>query len=116
MKLSNYKGEYLFTKNKNKVILVGSDSLKEIKDYIAKGFNLYEAKEEKVFDKEFLACIRFQFEIYAEDNGSDDMVDNMDFENEEYKKVEEAIKNYIKSLGTLNDVYVLNENIKIILD
>lgn len=86
MKLSSYKGEYLFVKKKNKIILVGSDSLKEIKDYISKGFELYGANEEKVFGKEFLACIRFQFEIYAEDNGSDDMVEELDFESKEYKK------------------------------
>ena len=35
----------------------------------------------------------------------------MDYEGENYKKMEDAVRKYIKGLGTVNDIYSCDESV-----
>lgn len=105
--VSRYKdNEYLFT-----------DQVEEIKDLEENGYTIHGTVCEKVFDEYFIKNrLKDLFETYAEDNGYEDMEEKLEFDSKEYKKFEEAVREYIKSLGSANDIYYCNEDIIIEVD
>lgn len=113
IKLKDYKGEmvcavsryedyeYLFT-----------DQEEEIKDWKENGYTIHGTVCEKVFDEYFIKnYLKDLFETYAEDNGYEDMEERLEFDSEEYKKIEKAVREYIKSLGDTNNAYYCDKNI-----
>lgn len=111
IKLKDYKGdmvcavsryedyEYLFT-----------DQVEEIKDLKENGYTIHGTVCEKVFDEYFIEYLKEVFEDYAINNGYEDIEERLDFDSEEYKKVEEAVREYIKSLGDSNNAYYCDKN------
>ena len=111
IKLKDYKGEmvcavsryedyeYLFT-----------DQEEEIKDLKENGYTIHGTVCEKVFDEYFIEYLKEVFEDYAINNGYEDIEERLDFDSKEYKKVEEAVREYIKSLGDSNNAYYCDKN------
>ncbi len=113
IKLKNYTGEMVcaVSRYKDNEYLF-TDQVEEIKDLEENGYTIHGTVCEKVFDEYFIKNrLKDLFETYAEDNGYEDMEEKLEFDNEKYKKVEEAVREYIKSLGSANDIYYCNEDI-----
>lgn len=100
--VSRYKdNEYLFT-----------DQVEKIKDLEENGYTIHGTTSEKVFDKNFIEYdLRELFKRHAEDYGYEDMEERLEFDSEEYKNIEKAVREYIKSLGSANDIYYCNKDI-----
>lgn len=100
--VSRFKdNEYLFT-----------DQVEEIKDLEENGYTIHGTTPEKVFDKNFIEYdLRELFERHAEDYGYEDMEERLEFDSEEYKNIEKAVRGYIKSLGDINNVYYCDKNV-----
>ncbi len=113
IKLKNYTGEMVcaVSRYKDNEYLF-TDQVEEIKDLEENGYTIHGTVCEKVFDEYFIKNrLKDLFETYAEDNGYEDMEEKLEFDDEKYKKVEEAVREYIKSLGSANDIYYYNEDI-----
>lgn len=107
IKLKDYTGEMVCAVNRFKDNeYLYTDQEEEIKDLKENGYIIYGTVCEKVFDEKFIKCsLKEFFEDHAEDNGYEDMEEQLEFDGEEYKKVEEAVREYIKSLGNINNAY-----------
>lgn len=113
IKLKDYKGDMVcaISRFKDSEYLF-ADQEKEIKDLKENGYTIHGTFCEKVFDEYFIKNrLKDLFETYAEDNGYEDMKEQLEFDNEKYKKVEEAVREYIKSLGDTNNAFYCNEDI-----
>ena len=113
IKLKDYKGEFVCAVDKfDDVEYLNVDEIEEIKEYSQDGFIIYGTEIEKVFDEDFIRnYLKNTFEAYADDNGYEDMNDCMNYDGEDWKKVEQAVREYFDSLGGANEIYCCNKNI-----
>mgnify|MGYP000034389616 FL=1 len=114
IKLEDYKEDCVCAiKNKEVKYIVYPDK-DEILEYIREGFKIYGAIPIEVFDDNFIENdIQGVFETQAENEGYEDMNEFINYDSEEFKKVKEAARKFIKSLGTTGIKYKCNENIVI---
>lgn len=90
---------------------IPSDMVEDVKEYKEMGYTIYGTIPEEVFDKTFIERdIQSTFETQAEDEGYEDMNDFIDYDGEEFKKVKDAVREFIKSLGSTNLRYCCDEN------
>lgn len=113
IKLKDYTGDYICVMNRfGDTKYIASDCIEEIKEYKKMGYKIYGTKEEKIFNKSFIESdLKDLFKRYAEDNGYDDMEEQLGFDSEKYKRIEQTVKEYIESLGSINDTYYCDNNI-----
>ena len=113
IKLKDYKGDFVCVVDQfddHKYLNI--DEIEEIKEYSQDGFIIYGTEIEKVFDEYFIRnYLKNTFESYADDNGYEDMNDCMNYDGEDWKKVEQAVREYFDSLGGANEIYCCNKNI-----
>lgn len=107
IKLKDYTGEMVCAVSRFKGIkFLYTDQEEEIKTWKENGYTILGTITVKVFDENFIKCsLKEFFEDHAEDNGYEDMEEQLEFDGKEYKKVEEAVREYIKSLGNINNAY-----------
>lgn len=85
---------------------VASDMVEDIKEYKKRGYRIYGTVQEEIFDESFIEDdIKSLFEYHADDYGYEDINEAIDYEGEEFKKVKEAAREFIKSLGDTNIKY-----------
>lgn len=117
IKLENYKEDCVCAVKNKEVKYIDYPDKDEILEYIRDGFKIYGVIPIKVFDDNFIENdIQSAFETQAENEGYEDMNDFIDYNSEEFKKVKEAVKNFIKSLGNKNIKYKCDENTVIEVD
>ena len=107
IKLKDYTGEMVCAVSRFKGIkFLYTDQEEEIKTWKENGYTILGTVTVKVFDENFIKCsLKEFFEDHATDYGYDEMEEKLDFDNEKYKKVEETVREYIKSLGNINNAY-----------
>ena len=111
IKLKDYKGEMVCAVSRFKDSeYLFTDQEEEIKDLKENGYTIHGTVCEKVFDEYFIEYLKEVFEDYAINNGYEDIEERLDFDSKEYKKVEEAVREYIKSLGDSNNAYYCDKN------
>lgn len=116
IKLEDYKENCVCAVKKQEVEYLDYADKEEIFEYIREGFKIYGVIPIKVFDDNFIEDIQGVFETQAENEGYKDMNDFINYNSEEFKKVKEAVINFIKSLGTTNVKYKCDENTVIEVD
>lgn len=113
IKLEDYKGDYVCAVSKFKdVEYIPSDMIEEVKEYKKLGYTIYGTTPiKKIFDENFIEKdIQSTFETQANDEGYEDMNDFIDYTGEDFKKVKDAVREFIKSLGSTNLKYCCDEN------
>ncbi|MBM6874712.1 hypothetical protein [Fusobacterium mortiferum] len=114
IKLKDYKNDcvcILDNESVDGIYLVGTDDVEEIRAFKEAGYTIYGTTLENVFDENFIQEIQSKFEDYADEHGYADINDNIDYQGEDFKKVKEAIKEFIKSLGDTNKCYWINKSV-----
>lgn len=88
---------------------ISSDNLEYIKEYKEKGYTIYGVKKEKVLNETFIKeNLKYAFEHYIDDFGYEFMNERIDYDGIEFKKVKDAVRVFIKSLGDINIQYFLD--------
>lgn len=112
IKLKDYRGDYVcYCDEYENIQLIGSDDIQTIKELIEDGEIIYGTTVENVFEENFIAEIQDKFEEHADEYGYPDMNFCIDYTGEDFKKVKDAVREFIKSLGEDNKYYYRDENI-----
>lgn len=110
--IKNYKKDYVcYLDEYDEIQLVGSDDIEKIKELMEDGYIIYGTIVENVFKEDFVKEIQDKFEDHADEYGYQDMNDYIEYTGEDFKKVEDSIKEFIESLGDTNKCYYIDENI-----
>lgn len=110
IKLKDYKGDYVcYYDEYNEIQLIGSDDVERIKELWRDGNIIFGTTVNKVFGEDFISEIQEYFEDYANDMGYEDINERIDYEGESFKKIENAIREFIKSLGDTNNCYSIDD-------
>lgn len=111
--IKNYKKDYVcWCDEYENIHLIGSDDIQTIKELIGDGEIIYGTTVENVFEENFIQEIQDKFEEHADEYGYPDMNDYyIDYTGEDFKKVKDAVREFIKSLGEDNKCYYRDENI-----
>jgi hypothetical protein len=109
--IKNYKKDYVcYLDEYDEIQLIGSDDIEKIKEFVEEGYIIYGTTVEKVFKKDFVKEIQDKFEDHADEYGYPDMNDYIDYQGEDFKKVKDAIKEFIENLGDTNKCYSRDKN------
>lgn len=111
IRLEDYKEDCVCAIKDQEVEYISEPSKEELIEYIRDGFKIYGVIPIEVFDDNFIENdIQGAFETQAENEGYKDMNEFINYDSEEFKKVKEAVRNFIKSLGTTGIKYKCDEN------
>ncbi len=111
--IKDYKEKYVCYYNEySDIELVGSDDVERIKEIWREGNIVFGTTVNKVFDEDFISEIQEYFEDYANDMGYKNINKHIDYKGESFKKIENAIREFIKNLGDANNFYSI-DNVEI---
>lgn len=115
--LKNYKKDYVcYIDEYDNFQVIGSDDVETIKEVMEDGYIIYGTTVENVFEENFIQEIQDKFEDHADEYGYPDMNCCIDYDREEFKKVKDAVREFIKSLGDTNKCYYRDKNVIIEVD
>lgn len=110
--IKNYKKDYVcYYDEYDEIQLIGSDDVEKIRERIEEGYTIYGTTQDIVFKESFINDIQDEFENHANEYGYPDMNSYIDYTGEDFKKVKEAIKEFIESLGDTNKCYYRDKNV-----
>jgi len=113
IKLKDYKGDYVcYITEEGATQPVMTDDILYIKELAAEGIVFYGTTKEKVFEAPYWD-IREMIKSIVDDRGYEDMEDRIDYRSKEFKAIVEAYEEWIESLGTDNDIYYQDEDVRI---
>lgn len=111
VKIEDYKKEMVcYFNDLGDLVVIESDDVREIKDIISKGYIVYGTISEKVFKRSFIDDVRDMCRDTADEYGYEEMNEFIDYESDEFKKIETSIKEWIESLGNSNNVYYADKD------
>lgn len=110
--LKDYKGDYVcYYDEYDEIQVIGSDDVERIKEVMEEGYIIYGTTVENVFEENFIQEIQDKFEEHADEYGYPDMNSYIDYTGEYFKKVKDAVREFIESLGATNKCYYKDKNI-----
>ena len=108
VKLKDYKGDcvaILDAESVDGIYLVGAYEVEELEAFKNAGYTIYGTLVQKIFDEDFIQEIQNKFEDHADEYGYSDINDYIDYDSKEFKKVKNAIKEFIDSIEDINKYY-----------